>query len=480
VNYGHADKIARIIAGTSTSPVAVKPPPPIDPALWQREDVRRVLAAHDIAALYQVLKDDAGLTQRQMAELTGQSQSEVSEILQGRRVLAYDLLVRIAQGLRIPRELMGLGTGASGGAAVSADDAYSEVDGSRDPEVEEEMRRRALLAATSLAALGRVVTNMGELAELALPRAGDELLPARLTMAHVQAIEAVTERLRNVARQHGGQAEVFGAAARHYIRWMDVPATEAVKARLGCALADLYTEAGWTFYDSGKSGAGYFTRALRLADEAGDGFGISNAAWHAGVTLVRSGHPNDALKCFQFGQFSLEGSLVKKSKPATLYTDDPRVPTLTARLNRNSATAYALMDYPEKAVSHLAEAHNGWTPRDAFDSAGMDIATAGIQLDLNHLEVAQQFAARAACTYGDMHGLWRTQAELMLAEVHVRSGEHRGLMLARRAIDAVSVLESVSVRQERLIPLVRALDSRPGSDYRELARMARKVAATRA
>ena len=70
--------------------------------------------------------------------------------------------------------------------------------------------------------------------------------------------------------------------------------------------------------------------------------------------------------------------------------------------------------------------------------------------------------------------------ELMLAEVHVRSGEHRGFVLARRAIDAVSVLESVSVRQERLIPLVRALDSRPGSDYRELARMARQVAVTRA
>jgi hypothetical protein len=40
--------------------------------------------------------------------LTGQSQSEISEILGGRKVIAYDLLVRIAQGLGVDRGLMGL------------------------------------------------------------------------------------------------------------------------------------------------------------------------------------------------------------------------------------------------------------------------------------------------------------------------------------------------------------------------------------
>ena len=42
--------------------------------------MRKILAAHDICALYQVLKDEVRLTQRQIAELAGQSQSEVSEI----------------------------------------------------------------------------------------------------------------------------------------------------------------------------------------------------------------------------------------------------------------------------------------------------------------------------------------------------------------------------------------------------------------
>ena len=87
MSYGHADKLAAITASTPAVG-SEKPRHPIDAALYQREDVRRILAERDIAALYQVLKDDAGLTQRTIAELTGMAQSEVSEILAGRRVLA--------------------------------------------------------------------------------------------------------------------------------------------------------------------------------------------------------------------------------------------------------------------------------------------------------------------------------------------------------------------------------------------------------
>ena len=113
MGYGHADKIARITADAPAAGLA------IDPALYRQDDVRRVLAEHDIAALYLTLKD-AGLTQRQIAELTGQSQSEVSEILDGRKVASYDLLVRIAKGLSIPRELMGLSFGAYSGDVTVA------------------------------------------------------------------------------------------------------------------------------------------------------------------------------------------------------------------------------------------------------------------------------------------------------------------------------------------------------------------------
>ncbi|MGH4015689.1 MAG: hypothetical protein ACRDSL_17550 [Pseudonocardiaceae bacterium] len=132
------------------------------------------------------------------------------------------------------------------------------------------------------------------------------------------------------------------------------------------------------------------------------------------------------------------------------------------------------MDSPGDAKRYLAKAHDGWTPRDAFDRGGMDLATAGVALDLRRLDTAHQFAASAVRAYGDGYGRNRTSAELLLAEVHVRSGEPRGLVLAHQAIEAVSTLQSVAVRQERLLPLIDALAARPGGDHQELEGLGRR------
>ncbi|MGH3888641.1 MAG: hypothetical protein ACRDSZ_19115, partial [Pseudonocardiaceae bacterium] len=265
---------------------------------------------------------------------------------------------------------------------------------------------------------------------------------------------------------------------RYYTRWLPVPATDAVQARLGAALAELHTEAGWSCYDSGVDGMGFFTRALRIADEAGDAFGIANAAEHAGNTLVRSGHPDDALKCLQLGQFVLAGFQPGKAKPAILRTDDPRLSTLAAWLSLNSATAYALMGIPDQARRCLAEAHQGWAPRDAFERAGVGLMIAVVQIELHQLDTAESFAATAVRTFGEGHRRGRTLAELILAEVHVRTGDPRGLALAQQAIKAASTLQS-AVARRHLVALAVALEARPDSHAHELGRMARQIAATR-
>jgi transcriptional regulator with XRE-family HTH domain len=70
--------------------------------------MRRRLCERDIAGVYRLLQAH-GVSQRAIAARTGQSQSEVSEIVAGRRqVVAYDVLVRIADGLVVPRGWMGL------------------------------------------------------------------------------------------------------------------------------------------------------------------------------------------------------------------------------------------------------------------------------------------------------------------------------------------------------------------------------------
>ncbi len=80
----------------------------VDPAVWQREDMRLALAIRDIGTVYRLLQR-YGVSQRRIAALTEQTQGGVSEIIAGRRlVVSYDLLIRIADGLGIPRGWLGL------------------------------------------------------------------------------------------------------------------------------------------------------------------------------------------------------------------------------------------------------------------------------------------------------------------------------------------------------------------------------------
>jgi transcriptional regulator with XRE-family HTH domain len=437
----------------------------IDPAFFNDDTVRTALAARDVGTVYRLLQR-IGVTQRRIAGLTGQSQSEVNEILhQGRRVLNVEVLERIADGLGVPREWMGVGYGQHRPQA---------------PVVEEDeiVIRRGLLTGMTAAALRQELPGVGESVEpFWLP---GRSVPSRVGMVHVQIVRWAIEDLRGMARRRGGQAEAFVEATRRYTPWLGVPASEVVTAELEAALSELYTEAGWACYDSGEDGRGCFTRALRLADTAKDPYGVANAALHAGATLVRSGHPNDALKVYQLGKFHLRLFPPRRSSSASVPAEDFWVPILTAQLNRQSATAYAVMKGADQADRYLGEADEAWEPQHAFQRAGADLVAAGIQLDLGRLEAAEQCAARAAGTYGEgHHRRGRIEAELIVAEVNVRAGESRGLELAHQAITRVSTLQSVAARRERLIPLATALQARPGSDTQELARLARQVAATR-
>jgi transcriptional regulator with XRE-family HTH domain len=104
--------------------VKKEPPAVLVKRALGREAMRKALADRDIAGVYRILSG-LGVTQRQIAAMTEQSQSEISEILDGRRVVAYDVLVRIAEGLSVPRGLMGL-------AYELADDANSTPETSDD------------------------------------------------------------------------------------------------------------------------------------------------------------------------------------------------------------------------------------------------------------------------------------------------------------------------------------------------------------
>lgn len=64
-------------------------------------------ATHDVAETYRVLRRH-GITQQRIAAACEQSQSEISEILAGRRVTSWEVLTRICRAYELPYGAMGL------------------------------------------------------------------------------------------------------------------------------------------------------------------------------------------------------------------------------------------------------------------------------------------------------------------------------------------------------------------------------------
>src|SRR5947207_1943132 len=87
--------------------------PFIDPSWWDTAQIqgrlmRDVLAVHDIDVLFAFLSH-RGWSRAALAAATGLSETRVREVARGGgRVTSYEVLVRIAVGLRIPRGYMGL------------------------------------------------------------------------------------------------------------------------------------------------------------------------------------------------------------------------------------------------------------------------------------------------------------------------------------------------------------------------------------
>jgi hypothetical protein len=87
---------------------------PPDPQMWERTEMRAALGARDITRVYRLLQN-LGYSQQRIASMTGQSQPEVSAVIHGRKVMAYEVLSRIANGLGIPRGYLGLAYTDEGG-----------------------------------------------------------------------------------------------------------------------------------------------------------------------------------------------------------------------------------------------------------------------------------------------------------------------------------------------------------------------------
>jgi transcriptional regulator with XRE-family HTH domain len=420
--------------------------------LWERSDMRTALADRDVGAAYRALTE-FGISQRQIAQLAGQNQPEVSEILHGRQVRDVTVLERICDGLGIPRPYMRLLDKAPDGG-----DAYGEELTVADPAEEDEMLRRDLLAQGSIVLVGAPV--LGALLGADTPGPGAGPLPSQVGMSDVAEIATTTEQLRAAARARGGQARAVTAAALEYGRLQQVaPASDEVVPALGSRLAELTELAGWCWHDTGhnQTARWHYRQAAQLARKAGDQSQVASVLQLVGIIDAAQGRPDDALKVQQVGLEILQRT---KEDPAAI-----------ALMLSSMAYDFALMGRHDQAVEYLAR---DGSPASPYLRADLDYVSALVQVECGRLDVAEALVAQV--NGGGWHRPVGVMAGVLRATIHVQAGEPRGLTMAHEAIRAVAPLRSARARQ-KLVPLIQALESRPGSDAQDLARAARQLAA---
>lgn len=440
---------------------------PIPPETWEDNEMREALAARRVSSVYRLLRVH-GISQRQIAAMTGQSQSEVSEILKGRQVMAYDVLARIADGLRIPRGYMGLAYDEATQIKVVA----AGSDGAEQAEEDEAVKRRRFLAHAAQVTMGATVFAVDS-GSWAAASPATTPAPGRIGMADVRQVEAATRALRALDYQYGGGFCRDAVVAQ--LSWgrqmLTASGTDQVRSRLYVALADLHNVAGWTSFDTGlvDSARTHFANALELAKEGGSHPLVANVLYRMGRVYLHHKSPDDALKMFQLGQIAAQES-----------GSDLAVAVLCA----NEAWAYAEMGNETQATKLL-----GMT-RDTFARADVDNAESWVkffnQTDLHamvgtvhtvlartagpeHTKYAIPALTRAIDSYGEDMARSKAFNLSALATNHLLDGDiDHGAKVGRAALDAADGLKSARVK-DRMTPMrIEAEKRRNNIDAKEL------------
>lgn len=269
---------------------------------------------------------------------------------------------------------------------------------------------------------------------------------SRIGVSDVEQLESQTRSLRSVDYQHGGGACRDAVIVRIY--WaqqlLAAEASDAVRARLLSAVADLHNLAGWTSFDSGQVGAAYhhFDRALEFARH--DENLTTNIVYRRGRVHLHHGAPGDALAYFQRGAFAPLASSIMYSNEAWAY----------ARQARSGEALRAL----GKAKDSFASADLAHVPdwarfRDETDLTAM-IGT--VHAELGDTRQAIPALSEAIERFGPTMARSRTFCLITLAGCHFLDGDvDQGQAVGARAVSAAEGLRSERV-WDRMRPTVQA------------------------
>ncbi|MGI8307177.1 helix-turn-helix domain-containing protein [Saccharopolyspora hattusasensis] len=237
---------------------------PIPEGFYEDPALRAALARYDFGTVFAAVRQQTGLSQLQLADLLGLSQSRVSAVERGERRLTHvKLAARLATMLRIPATLLGFPA-----------DTPTGVVGTVTAEEVSWLERRDFLALVTAATLGSSLHP--ELARLGslLPGQVEPVTRPRIGAADVDAIEAITDGFRRSDFAYGGGLCRAAAVTQlHQVRRLeDAVCSPETRTRLLVAVAELASMAGWMAYDVDDHDAArrLWTYALDTARRAED------------------------------------------------------------------------------------------------------------------------------------------------------------------------------------------------------------------
>ncbi|WP_433169149.1 helix-turn-helix domain-containing protein [Kribbella sp. CA-247076] len=308
------------------------PQPLLDSSWWDQPELRPVLASRDVAGIFRWLQRH-GWSQTQIGARTYQSQGEVSEILNGRHVKAYDVLERVADAFEIPRGRMGLAYASSSRAEAGESRKLTSDD------------RRNFAGAVASVAFGSV----NDQARKWLPDVPSSVasVPSVISETDVEQVVSMTAEFRKLDQRYGGGAAVDAARGFYgYARRMiHSTADQRTHRDLKVSLADFSSMLGWSFHDIGDQAAArrFLMNALVLAKDAEEPSLAASILYRLGRVSMQEAQPVEALKMLQLGQ---------------LAAQDAGDPAEVARLHANEALAYAMLGKHDHVVDALARAEH--------------------------------------------------------------------------------------------------------------------------
>jgi transcriptional regulator with XRE-family HTH domain len=270
------------------------------PEFWHRPDVVTALERRDMGAFLRRYRGVTGASQADVGLLVGLAQSHVSVLERGRRrVTSLELFERFADGLGIPRSLIGLDDPVAEARAQASGSEPEGGDLNRESHDVVDVGRRAVLRTIGLAATGAGL-------------AADELMALLRTtgprIADPRAVKAFGEVLHRAASLGPPVKPVHIQSTVHavlerLVQAQEHPAPLELRRRIAQLASDAACFVGWLHYDRGQiAGArAYFSLAADAARDADDATrcALVQASQGASYSPSIDGGPGDARRALE-------------------------------------------------------------------------------------------------------------------------------------------------------------------------------------